>query len=168
VLFRQVRSGAESGQSPPVLPSYAWWNDPENDRGRFAAWPQADGTLARRGAYPAGRVGPSQAGHLPDPACIAATLRSSVEGGSGMNRLQLPLRRTPSRRGVQQLGAVRVGALAVGSAAVGAGAVGALAIGRLAIGRAVVRRLKIEELEVQRLRVHELQVDHEQRPAVQA
>jgi hypothetical protein len=120
-------------------------------------------------AYPPLGWTRSLAGRFPDRLAVASTLQSSVEGGSTMDRLQLPFRTTPRpRRGLQQLGAVRVGALAVGSAAIGAGAVGAMAIGRLAIGRAVVRRLRIEDLEVQRLRVHEFQVDHEHRPAVQA
>jgi hypothetical protein len=32
VRFSQVKSGAESGQSPPVRPGYARWNDRENDQ----------------------------------------------------------------------------------------------------------------------------------------
>jgi hypothetical protein len=43
----QVTSSAESGQSQDVRSDYGRWDDPENDRGPFTAWRQADGTLAQ-------------------------------------------------------------------------------------------------------------------------
>src|SRR5918993_921872 len=134
-------------------------------------WRVAPEATARRraGPIPAGSVGPSLAGRLPDPAAVAATLWSSVEGGSAWTGSN-PHSGGPQRPVVACNSSARfaLARLRSGRWRAGVAPPGPLVIGRLAVGRAVVRRLRIEEFEVQRLRVHELQVDREQRPAVQA
>jgi hypothetical protein len=98
VASSQVRSGAQSSYYVPVILLGVRWNDQRNNRGSSAGVAPAP-TPRRAGVgvrtYPAGSVDPVLAGRFPTRLAVAWTLRSSVEGGSTIDRLQVPFRRTP-------------------------------------------------------------------------